>query len=56
MEFLEAENKRLQDKLTRFEGQQAEILAEIARLRALVDDSMTDDATPSNPIGTQNLA
>ena len=56
MEFLQAENKRLQDKLTHLEGQQTEVLAEIARLRALVDDNMTDDATPSNSIGTQNVA
>ena len=56
MEFLEAENKILQDKFTRLEGQQTEVLAEIARLRALVDDNMTDDATPSNSIGTQNVA
>ena len=56
IEFLEAENKRLQDKLTRLEGQQTEVLAEIAPLRALVDDSMTNDAPPSNLIGTQNVA
>ncbi|KAJ8433502.1 hypothetical protein Cgig2_018036 [Carnegiea gigantea] len=56
MEFLEAENKQLRDKLTRLEGQQTEVLAQIARLRALVDDSMTDDATPSNSIRTQNVA
>jgi len=54
MEFLEAKNKRLQDKLTHLEGQQTEVLAEIARLRALVDDNMTDDATPSNSMATQN--
>ena len=53
MESLEAE---LQDKLTRFERQQTEVLAEIARLRALVDDSMTDDAASSNSIWTQNVA
>ncbi|KAJ8420920.1 hypothetical protein Cgig2_018387 [Carnegiea gigantea] len=54
IEFLEAENKRLQDKLIRLEGQQTEVLAEIARLRALVDDSMTNGATLSNSIQTQN--
>ncbi|KAJ8423524.1 hypothetical protein Cgig2_019839 [Carnegiea gigantea] len=32
MELLEAENKRLQDKLTHLKGQQIEVLAEIARL------------------------
>ncbi|KAJ8429754.1 hypothetical protein Cgig2_001251 [Carnegiea gigantea] len=52
MEFLEAENKRLQDKLTRLEGQQTEVLDEIARLRALVDDSLMDGAAPSNSIET----
>ena len=55
MEFIEVENKRLQDKLIRLEGQQIEVLVEIARLRALVDDSMMDDATPSNSIETQNV-
>ncbi|KAJ8422346.1 hypothetical protein Cgig2_014221 [Carnegiea gigantea] len=56
MKFLEAENKRLQDKLTCLEGQQTEVLAKRATLRDLVDDNMTDDATPSNSIGTQNVA
>ncbi|KAJ8435606.1 hypothetical protein Cgig2_016430 [Carnegiea gigantea] len=56
MEFLEAKNKRLQDKLTSLKGQQNEVLAKIARLRAVGDNSMTDDATPSNSIRTQNVA
>ncbi|KAJ8437496.1 hypothetical protein Cgig2_007473 [Carnegiea gigantea] len=52
MEFLEAENKRLLDKVKRLESQQTERLAKLARLRALDDDIMTYDVTPSTTIGT----
>ena len=54
MEFLESMNQRLHDKVTHLEGQQAKVLAELARLRALVDESMMSDATPSTSIGREN--
>jgi len=54
MEYLESANQRLQDKLTLLEGQQAEVLAELARLRAYVDESRMSDATPSTSVGREN--
>ena len=54
MKFLESMNQRLQDKVTHREGQQAKVLAELARLRALVDESMMSHVTPSTSIGREN--
>jgi len=54
MEYLEYANQRLQDKRTLLEGQQAKVLAELARLRAYVDESRMSDATPSTSVGGEN--
>jgi len=40
--------------VTHFEGQQPEVLAELARLRALLDENMMSDATPSTSIRREN--
>jgi len=54
VEYLESADQRLQGKLTHLEGQQAEVLAELARLRAYVDESRMSDATPSPLVGREN--
>ena len=54
MEYLESANQRLQDKVTHLEGQQAEVLAELAKLRALLDENIMSAATPTTSIGREN--